>query len=240
MNKNKPLTSILFLSYDLTQTMRNVTMTSLSSIVKYTDEEDYELIWYDVIEEGYGYLGLNKYYTDEIFEMNRRNDRTRIVDVLSKNNLDLGQYAYWNKLADLAKGEYLCFFQNDVFVTEGWLPKLRYYLDNNLCDAVFPDQQPKKRDYVKKSYTYNPNSKEAMDGGRDAGMLYIKRDVFYKIGKWNDKLKIHTGEKDIYQRIPRQITTNQTMIMHIEHGSGYDKRDLLTDKYNYDSKVSSL
>src|SRR3990167_3868636 len=106
--KNKPLTSILFLSYDLTQTMRNVTMTSLSSIIKYTDEEDYELIWLDVIEKGYGHLGLNMYYIDKIFEINKREDRVRVVDVLSDQNPDPGQYACWNKLAYMAKGEYLC------------------------------------------------------------------------------------------------------------------------------------
>src|SRR3990167_1018491 len=161
MIKNKPLTSILFLSYDLTQTMRNVTMTSLSSIVKYTDEQDYELIWLDVIEKGYGNLGLNGYYIDEVFEINKRDDRKRIVHLI-ENNPDPGQYACWNKLADMATGEYLCFYQNDVFVQEGWLRKLRYYLDRDMCDAIFPDQQPKKREYIKNSYTYNPDSTEAL------------------------------------------------------------------------------
>ena len=237
MNKNKPLTSILFLSYDLTQTMRNVTQTSLSSIIKYTDEEDYELIWVDVLEKGYERLGFNGYYMDEVFEINKRPDRRKIihdVQILP----DPGQYACWNKLADLALGDYLCFFQNDVFVTEGWLPKLRYYLDNNLCDAIFPGQQPKKRDYVKKSYTYNPDSKEAQDGAKDAGMLYIRRDIFDKIGRWNEKMRIHNGEADIYRRIPRMITTNQTMIMHIEHGSGYEKSKLYPEKYNEDCRIT--
>lgn len=239
MIKHSPLTSILFLSYDLTQTMRNVTMTSLSSIIKYTDEEDYELIWLDVIEKGYGHLGLNRYYIDEVFEFDKREDRKRIIHLV-ENDPDPGQYACWNRLAKLAKGEYLCFFQNDVFVTEGWLPKLRYYLDNNMCDAIFPDQQPKKREYVKQSYTYSPNDIKALDGARDAGMLYIKKDVFENIGRWNESLKIHTGEADIYRRVPRALITNQTMLLHIEHGSGYDKRDLMKDKYENDSKVSSL
>ena len=238
MIKNKPLTSILFLSYDLTQTMRNVTMTSLSSIIKYTDEEDYELIWLDVIEKGYGNLGLNGYYIDEVFEINKRDDRKRIIHLV-ENNPDPGQYACWNRLADMAKGEYLCFYQNDVFVQEGWLPKLRYYLDNDMCDAVFPDQQPKKRYYVKDSYKYEPNDVKALQGGRDAGMLYIKKDIFYSIGKWNEKKKIHSGEADIYNRIPRQLITNQTMLLHIEHGSGYDKRDLMNEKYTNDCLVSN-
>jgi len=236
--KHDPLTSILFLSYDLTQTMRNVTMTSISSIIKYTDEEDYEFIWYDIIEKGYGNLGLNMYYVDEVFEINKREDRKRIIHYVEQEP-DPGQYVCWNRLADMAKGKYLCFFQNDVFVQEGWLPKLRYYLDKDMCDAVFPDQQPKNRDYVKKSYTYAPDSKEAQCGGRDAGMLYIKKDSFYEIGKWNEKKRIHNGEADIYSRIQRQITTNQTMLLHIEHGSGYDKRNLMTEKYNNDCLISN-
>ena len=115
--------------------------------------------------------------------------------------------------------------------------KLRYYLDNDMCDAVFPDQQPKKRDYVKQSYTYSLDSAEAKQGGRDAGMLYIKKDVFNVIGRWNENKRIHTGEADIYNRIPRQLITNQTMILHIEHGSAYEKRDLLKEKYDADCSV---
>jgi hypothetical protein len=108
-----------------------------------------------------------------------------------------------------------------------------------MCDAVFPDQQPKKREYAKKTYTYDPNSKEAVtEVGRDAGMLYIKKDYFYKIGKWNEKMRIHNGEQDIYNRIPRQITTNQTMIMHVEHGSGYEKSALYPEKYNEDCRIT--
>src|SRR3990167_7032690 len=206
--KNTPLTSILFLSYDLTQTMRNVTMTSLSSIIKYTDEEDYELIWLDVLEEEYGHLGLNMHYIDEVFEFGKRDDRKRIILPVNKDS-DPGQYACWNKLADMATGDYLCFFQNDVFVQEGWLRKLRYYLDRDMCDAIFPDQQPKKR-------------------------VYIKKDIFHTIGRWNEKKRIHSGEADIYHRIPRQLVTNQTTILHIEHGSGYDKKMIMKEKYDSD------
>lgn len=236
--KNTPLTSILFLSYDLTQTMRNVTMTSLSSIIKYTDEEDYELIWLDVLEEEYGHLGLNMHYIDEVFEFGKRDDRKRIILPVNKDS-DPGQYACWNKLADMATGDYLCFFQNDVFVQEGWLRKLRYYLDRDMCDAIFPDQQPKKREYIKNSYTYNPDSTEALQGARDAGMLYIKKDIFHTIGRWNEKKRIHSGEADIYHRIPRQLVTNQTTILHIEHGSGYDKKMIMKEKYDSDCIVSS-
>jgi len=235
--KHDPLTSILFLSYDLSLTMRNVTQLSLSSIIKYTDEEDYELIWLDVLEKGYERLGFNGYYMDEIFEINKRDDRKKIV-LKTENEPDPGQYACWNRLADMAHGKYLCFFQNDVFVTEGWLPKLRWYLDNDKCDAIFPDQKPKKRDYVKKSYTYAPESKEARDGGQDAGMLFIKKDVFYSIGKWNENMRIHNGEKDIYARIKRQLVTNQTMILHVEHGSGYEKSALYPEKYNEDCRIT--
>jgi GT2 family glycosyltransferase len=237
MKKNKPLTSILFLSYDLTQTMRNVTQASLSSIIKYTDEEDYELIWMDVLEKGYERLGFNGYYMDEVFEINKRDDRKKI-ELRTENEPDPGQYVCWNRLADMAKGEYLCFFQNDVFVNEGWLPKLRYYLDNDMCDAIFPDQEPRKRDFVKESYTYLPDTKDAQNGARNAGILYVKKDVFYKIGKWNEKMRIHNGEQDIYGRLPRFITTTQTMIIHVEHGSGYEKSKLYPQKYDMDCRIT--
>jgi GT2 family glycosyltransferase len=180
------------------------------------------------------------YYIDEAFEINHRPDRKRIIQYV-KDEPDPGQYACWNKLADMAdkESQYFCFFQNDVFVIEGWLKKLRWYLDNNLCDAVFPDQQPKRRSYVRNSYLHKPWETQSLDGARDAGMLYIKKDVFYNIGKWNEKKKIHSGEADIYARIPKSVITNQTMLMHIEHGNGYDKRDLMKEKYDSDCLESN-
>lgn len=242
MNKNKPLTSIIFLSYDLSQVMRNITTKALEAIVKYTDEEDYELIWLDVIPKGKGNLWFNHAYNDNVFFMGKREDR-QWIKIDCDNEADPGQYTCWNKGAKLAKGEYLCFFQNDVFVHEGWLDNMKYFLDKNLADVVFPDQAPKTREFVKRSYRVSPEDEFTKLGAKDAGMFLITKKAFEKIGDWNEKMKMHYGEADIYKRISdnelRERFTNKTMILHLEHAAGWEKHLLEKEKYDKDYTESA-
>src|SRR3990167_6252887 len=191
---SKMKTSIIFTSYDLTQTLRQITMKSLENIFKYTDE-GYELIWMDTIpKEKFGQVYLNPYYVDQ-WQFDKREDRRKI-----ELTEDPGQYAVYNLGAKEAKGEYLCFFQNDVFVPEGWLKDLEWYLDNMPeVHAVFPDQGLNFRETVKKSYELK--HEDALMGTRDAGILFIRRSIFDVIGGWNENIKTHFGEKDIYSKI---------------------------------------
>lgn len=240
--KNKPLTSIIFLAYDLTQTNRLITQAALQNIIKYTDEEDYELIFIDVIPVGAESLIFNGYYVDEFYKLGKRADRKWIKRYCSQTT-DPGQYACYNLGAKEAKGDYLCFFQNDVFVWEGWLKNMKYYLDQKLADVVYPDQQAKSREFVKASYKFPINSKEALQGARDAGMILMTKEGFKKTGGWNEKIKIHYGEKDFFTRISKaglkDIVTCKTMITHLEHAAGWTRVDLEKENYDNDSTISA-
>lgn len=243
MNRNKHLTSIIFTAYDSTQTMRLITQAALQNIIKYTDEEDYELIFIDTIPENAPHnLYLNPHYVDEFFKLNKRVDRVWIKRVVAEIG-DPGQYATYNIGAKLAKGDYICFFQNDVFVNEGWLKNLRYYLDNDLADIVYPDQQAKPRDYVKKSYRARFNSRGGIGGARDAGLILMTKKAFNKLGGWNETIRIHYGEKDLFTRASqlqlREIITRKCLITHLEHAAGWTKLDLEKDKYDKDSTISA-
>lgn len=243
MKKNKPLTSIIFTAYDSTQTMRLITQAALQNIIKYTDEEDYELIFMDTIPANAPKgIYLNKHYTDKIYRLGLRADR-RWIKRDAKTEGDPGQYAIYNIGAKLAKGDYLCFFQNDVFVGEGWLDNLKYYLDNELADVVYPDQQAKTRDFVKASYQFELDSKGARQGARDAGLILITKKAFEGLGGWDEKIRIHYGEKDLFLRIAekrfKEIITCKTMITHLEHAAGWTRVDVEKDNYDQDYTASA-
>lgn len=236
------LTSIIFTAYDMTNTMRLITQAALQNIIKYTNEEEYELIFIDTIPIGAESLLFNRYYSDEIFKLNLRPDRKWIKRYV-KDEPDPGQYACYNIGAKEATGDYLCFFQNDVFVNEGWLKVLRYYLENDLADVVFPDQQAKERAFVKASYKFKMDSLKSGQGARDAGILMLTKEAFAKLGGWNENIKVHYGERDIYERIGklglRERLTNKTMITHLEHAAGWTRVDKEKEKYDQDSTVSA-
>ncbi len=240
MQKNKPLTSIIIVAYDLSELMRQITALAIEAIVKYTDEEDYELILMDTIPVGCEHFQLPD--TFNVFQLDKREDRIHIKQYL-KDMENPGQYSSYNRGAKLAKGDYLCFMQNDVIVTEGWLPNLRYYLDNKLSYSVQPAQFPKTREFMKKSYMLNPQSEEALQGARDAGMIIMTKEAFKKIGGWNDKIKIFYGESDIYSRLAdnglHNITTNKTHILHVNSATYYSRKDIEPDKQREDVNISN-
>ena len=233
--KMSKLTSIIFTAYDNNQAMRLITQAALQNIIKYTDEEDYELIFVDTIPLNTpASVYINPHYLNEFLFFNKRKDRKWVKRYCSKIP-DPGQYACYNIGAKKAKGDYLCFFQNDVFVWEGWLRNMRWYLENGY-DAVFPDQQYKTREFVKASYDFPFESEDARTGARDAGILYIKREAFDQIGGWNEDIKIHFGERDIYEKINglKWTVTCKTMVTHLEHAAGWTKLELEPQKYNSD------
>jgi len=106
---------------------------------------------------------------------------------------------------------------------------MRYYLDNNIADVVFPDQFPQTRDYIKKSYEMS--FEEAQNfGGRDAGCLMITREAFDKAGGWDDRLFNEYGEAAFYKRIDkaglRWVTTCKSLVTHLSAGTRYMMWDL--------------
>lgn len=146
-----------------------------------------------------------------------------------KPKKDPGYTKGMNMGAKRAKGDVLVFIQNDVFVHEGWLPNMLWYIEHGVAECVFPDQVPRDRQYVLESYKRKHDDSEAMKGGRDAGLLMITKDAFGRTGGWNEKLTI-LAEKDFYERMAkvnvRWTDTSKVFISHIMAGSN---RQLLED-----------
>lgn len=238
--KNKPLTSIIFTAYDLTQTLRQITQTSLESIMKYTDEEDYELIFIDTIPES----GVNlRWFIGDAYGLGQREDRQWIKRYVSEVG-DPGQYACYNIGAKLAKGDYLCFYQNDVFVNEGWLTGLKYYLETKRADWIIPDQWARDRAFMKESYGLTFDHPEALHGNRDAGMIMMTREAFDKVGGWEESIKTHYGEKVMYHRLTNAgfhgEVTRKVSMLHLQHAAGWERTILEKQAYEDDQTVSSL
>ena len=215
------MTSIIYCLFDFTRTLRHMSMASVAAIRRFTDDEDYELIIID---------NVPKYPFRDDYKVLNIDPEKFIV-----NKEDKGYYGSLNQGAKMAKGDYLCFIQPDVIVHEGWLKNAVWYLENGY-DAVFPDQQYKTREFVKASYDFPFESEDARTGARDAGILYIKREAFDQIGGWNEDIKIHFGERDIYEKINglKWTVTCKTMITHLEHAAGWTKLELEPQKYNSD------
>lgn len=216
----KPKVSIIYCLFDFSRTLRHMTMASLANIRRFTDEP-YEIILVDNVPEIDGQKVHHK-LRDDYFVL--RLDEMKI----KVNQKDHGYYKSLNEGAKLATGKYLCFIQPDVFVHEGWLEGMAYYLDNDLGDVVWPDQFPSTREWIKESYT--ASYEDSMNkGGKEAGCLMITREMFDKSGGWDDRLFNEYGEAAFFNRLDkagaRPVYTNKSLITHITAGTRYTMWD---------------
>ncbi|OGO14221.1 MAG: hypothetical protein A2Y53_03705 [Chloroflexi bacterium RBG_16_47_49] len=209
-------TSIIMTAYPQSLYLAQMTMASIASVTRYTDPEDYEFILMSDSEK---------------FSV-RDDHKVLKIDRYEKTE-GWGYTKSMNKGAKLAKGKYLVFLQNDVFVPEGWLLHLQYYLDHGLADCVIPDQMPRSREFVKKSYSMS--YEEAMKfGSRDAGLLMITKEAFNKIGGWNEELSL-LAERDFYERMAaagiKQIDTCKVMVSHIMAATNFSRMHIKPEEY---------
>ena len=209
------LTSIIMCRFDFTRVQNHITIRSLADIRRFTNDDEYELIIVD---------NEPKHRIRDDFKVLRLEDIKFII-----NEKDIGYYKSLNQGAEIAKGEYLCFIQPDVFVNEGWLEGMRYYLDNGIADVVFPDQFPQTREYIKKSYEMSFEEGQNF-GGRDAGCLMITRKGFDKTGGWDDRLFNEFGEAAFYDRIDKAglkwTATCKSLVTHLSAATRYMMWDL--------------
>lgn len=193
------LTSIIMTAYIQEPWQAHMTMAALANIARYTNPRDYELI---LMSDSEKFPVRNEYKVLKI-------DRYERTEGLSYTKS-------MNKGAKLAKGEYFCFIQNDVFVYDFWLEDLKEYVLRNLGDCVIPDQAPRSYEEVKK--IRGLDYEEAMYGSRDEGLIYITRDAFRRTGGFNESLSLLQA-RDFYERMSnngvRQIDTCKVIISHI-------------------------
>lgn len=211
-------TSIILTCYNQSRTQTHMSMACIANVTKFTDVEDYELIVVDEspkfpIRDDYKVLKIDKH----------------IITTGKSYTQAMNHGVEW------ANGEILVFLQNDVFVHESWLPKMRQYIENHGYEAVFPDQVPRSREYVKQTYTRPVLDPESLKGSRDAGCLMITKEAFHRTGGWNES-KTLLAEKDFYERMGRAnvrwTDTNKTIITHICAATNLDRLDNKPEEYD--------
>jgi len=210
-------TSIIVTAYIQSRYQAHMTMTCVGNVTKFTDPEDYELILMSdsekfPVRDDYRVLKIDKYIKTE------GESYTQAM----------------NHGAREATGDVLVFLQNDVFVHEGWLPRLLQYVEKGF-DVVFPDQVPRSREYIKATYDRDPFEPESLKGGRDAGLMMITRESFDKVNGWNGELTL-LAERDMYERLGaigvNWTDTNKVQITHIMAGTNLNRLDEKPDEYN--------
>lgn len=211
-------TSIIVTAYIQHRYQAHMTMTCLGNVTKFTDTKDYELILVSdsekfPVRDDYHVLKIDKYIKTE------GKSYTQAMNLGAKE----------------ATGDVLVFLQNDVFVNEGWLTDLRFYLDALNYEVVFPDQVPRSRQYIKDSYLRDFDHQDALKGGRDAGLMMITKEAFDKVGGWNEDLTL-LAERDFYERMGKEnirwTDTNKVLITHIMAGTNLTRLDQKPEEYD--------
>jgi len=225
MKIKKGLTSIIMTMYDQTQTSRHVSMTAVSAITRYTDPKDYELILVDCCPK---YPFRDDYHV------------LKVDKFIEKKVPDIGYYKAMNLGASKASGEYLCFIENDVFVSDNWLHNLRWCLENKRMDAVLPHQIPNTYKQTLEFYTMDADG-AVNKAATEQGLVMMTRDAFDKIGGWDKKLKVGYGWKRFYQQLGENNlvlgNTAKCMITHITGMTYYDSMELDPEKFKLNSKI---
>lgn len=214
----KPKVSIIMTAYIQERMQCHMTMLAIDCVTKYTEPWDYELILMSdsekfPVRDDYKTLKIDKYIKTE---------GEKYTQAMNHGVLE-------------SQGEVLVFLQNDVFVNEGWLEDLLYYIEEMGFEAVFPDQVPRTREYIKESYRMEMDDPEAMKGGRDAGCLMITREAFNRAGGWNNDLTL-LCEADFYKRMEqaavRWTDTRKVQINHIMAATNLHRLDKVPEEYN--------
>ena len=218
----KGFTSVIMTTYMQNYGQSNMTREAINNITKYTDAEDFELIL----------MSDNEVVPVRDWERLTTIHKTMKIDQYVKTK-DLGWTGSMNKGASLACGEFLAFIQNDIYVWEGWLENLRYYLEKDLGDYVAPDQNPKTREFVKQAQKMT--MAEGMKyGGRDAGLHMLTRKAFDKLGGFDERLSL-LADRDLYERMGklgiRQIDTSKVLVTHLAGATNRWRMDVNNDEY---------
>lgn len=216
------LTTIIMTAYIQEPWQAHMTMAALANVARYTNPDSYELI---LMSDSEKFPVRNEYHALKIDRYERTNG--------------LSYTQSMNRGAKLAKGNYLCFLQNDVFVFGDWLEDLKEYILRNLADCVIPDQVPRPYQEVQ-SFKFMDYEEAMKFGSRDEGLLFITKEAFKKTGGFNESLTLLQA-RDFYERMSnngiRQIDTVKVIISHIMAASNLNT--LYKDPKKYDSMMKA-
>jgi GT2 family glycosyltransferase/tetratricopeptide (TPR) repeat protein len=131
---------------------------------------------------------------------------------LIKNETNLGFPVAVNQGAKVAQGEYLCFLNNDTVVSKEWLKGLKECLDSFTDVAIVGPRtnyvsgpqavtDTTGYDTLLKYVSYAENFRKAYKGlywpfWRIAFCQFMRRDVFEKLGGWDERFSPGNWEDD--------------------------------------------
>lgn len=210
--------SIILNRYSLNKQNTHMDMCCLAQIVKFTDGP-YEVIVVDNSPEGVPPI-RNEYGVLDY----------RVIENKENQNV----YHSYHQGALEAKGDILAFIQNDVYVHERTINKLATYLND--FDMAFPQQIPISREDVLKVYALS-DGEIAEIGQRDAGLIVVKKDAYFKSGGWDDRFHNLLGEAALFTRWDQSglswVDRTNAFITHIMAGS-----NLLKEEGTYNEEMA--
>lgn len=220
------LTTVIVPAYVQTRLSAHITMACIANIIRFTDPSEYELILIHDIPQ---FTVRDDY---KIFDKNQ-GFKEIILDKYTNYSEKM------NMAAKEAKGDYLAFIQNDCFVWEDWLPRLRYYIENDLADALVPDQTQRDRQFITEAQ--NMSLEEGLNkGNRDACMIFISKEGFEKSGGFNNNLQAFV-EADFYDRCAgagvRLCPTNKVVVTHLTLATHYQDMDEFEKRMSNDAAI---
>lgn len=214
--------SIILNAYDTDKAQRHMTIACIGEIVRFTDQP-YELI-----------------VVDNLPQWQIRDDYKVFPDykLIETNKLET-VYESYNIGAREAKYDILMFIQNDVFVHERTLNKLAKYME--AYDVAYPQQIELSREDTKKVLATS-DGEEAHIGGRDAGLIAMRKSIYDAIGGWDGRFRNLLGEKALYQKIEdaggHWTDKTNAFISHIKAGNNLKKDpDLYKEEMGHDVKL---
>lgn len=215
--------SIILNSYSPLKSQRHSDIACVADIVRFTDCE-YEII---IIDNDQSYRFRDDYHVLE--------GHYRIIENKENKNV----YASYNQGAYESVGDKLFFIQNDVFVHERCLDKLCVYLEE--WDVVYPQQLELSREQIKHLYEV-PDGEVTDFGWRDAGLIGMTRDAYFRSGGWDERFNNMLGEAAFYQRMDANglSWTDRTnaIVTHIKAGTNLGKsNELYNQEMAHDSEL---
>lgn len=199
----------------------------IGSIREHTDKEKtpYEII---LVQNGGRESGqVVEEFTDQTFA-------NTYCDKVIPNRTNLGYAKAVNQGIRCARGEYIAIINNDVCVFNHWLSDMQECLQNGL-DLVMatpmygmPFARAVESNLLREK-TLGKSIVETFDGFRDFSCVLTKKEVFAKVGVFNEDFFMYGEDLDLMRRIEKDggklASTKRVRTFHISGGtsSGIEK-----------------
>ncbi len=161
-------------------------------------------------------------------------ERARVI----ANPQNLGCAAAWNQGYEASVSQWVLFLNNDVIVTSGWIEGMLDFAAENRVDIVSPAIREGLADYDLERHAEEfvaAMGRHARNGVADGICFLVKKEVFEKIGRFDENFRIGQFEDvDFFRRARmagfRLAITGRAFIHHFgsvtqNHIRGLDRQN---------------